>query len=199
MRILAVMLFCLATWIEPAWAESLRLAWEPAPNAAGYVVYRSPVTAWNPVRLNAVPVTSCFFYDGTAEARQSYYYMVSAVDSSGRGVSYSAVLAATTGKYDATSARGIQAVRLMADRTVTPGEMVVLTGTAYDPEERKVSCYWTQILGPNVAIAARSGPVASFLAPYVKADTLLAFALAAAGEDGTTVTDIVQIIVRAGK
>jgi len=59
------------------------LAWDDVPRAAGYNVYRSPVSGGGWVKANASPVAGGSFTDiGLANAR-TYYYIVTALDGSG--------------------------------------------------------------------------------------------------------------------
>jgi hypothetical protein len=69
-----------------AGSEGVRLAWDPnpEPDLLGYFVYRSLYPGIGHVRLNAVPETKITFVDQTISPSVSYYYAVSAVDSSPR-------------------------------------------------------------------------------------------------------------------
>jgi hypothetical protein len=66
--------------------EEVRLAWDPNPESdlLGYFVYRSlhPKTGY--IRLTATPVTTVTYVDQSASPHATYYYAVSAVDSSPR-------------------------------------------------------------------------------------------------------------------
>jgi hypothetical protein len=66
--------------------EEVRLAWDPNPESdlLGYFVYRSlhPKTGY--IRLTATPVTTVTYVDQSASPHATYYYAVSAADSSPR-------------------------------------------------------------------------------------------------------------------
>jgi len=66
--------------------EGVRLAWEanPEPELLGYFVYRSQYSGGGYIRLNAVPITKITFVDKSISPSVTYYYAVSAVDSSPR-------------------------------------------------------------------------------------------------------------------
>jgi len=56
------------------------LAWDAAADAAGYYVYRSPVSGGGYARLNSTPVTGTTYGDDTAANGRWYHYVVTAVD-----------------------------------------------------------------------------------------------------------------------
>ncbi len=59
------------------------LAWDGAPDAAGYDVYRSPVSGGGYARLNDTPLTDTAYTDATVVNGRRYYYVVTAVDDAG--------------------------------------------------------------------------------------------------------------------
>ena len=59
------------------------LGWDPAYDAAGYFIYRSPVSGGGYERLNELPVVGTTFTDGTVANGHWYYYVVTAVDTVG--------------------------------------------------------------------------------------------------------------------
>ena len=59
------------------------LNWDAAPGAAGYYVYRSPVSGGGYERLNASPVLVPVYTDDTVVNGRIYYYVVTAVDAAG--------------------------------------------------------------------------------------------------------------------
>ncbi|MBN1640470.1 MAG: alpha-amylase [Anaerolineae bacterium] len=59
------------------------LSWEPVAGAAGYWVYRSPVSGGGYLRLTGTPVLDAAFLDENAVNGQISYYVVTAVDSCG--------------------------------------------------------------------------------------------------------------------
>jgi len=66
--------------------EGVRLAWDPnsEPDMLGYFVYRSLHLKAGYVRLNATPLATITYIDKTISPHTTYYYAVSAVDSSPR-------------------------------------------------------------------------------------------------------------------
>jgi len=67
-------------------SRGVELRWEPspAPDLAGYRVYRSLAGEASPVRLTTEPVKKPYFVDTQASPGQTYYYSVTAVDTSKR-------------------------------------------------------------------------------------------------------------------
>ena len=66
--------------------EGIRLAWDPNPESdlLGYFVYRSLHPKGGYIRLNDTPATTITYVDKSASPHTTYYYAVSAVDSSPR-------------------------------------------------------------------------------------------------------------------
>ncbi len=59
------------------------LAWSRVSGAAGYNVYRSPLSGGGWVKANATPLTSTSFSDSGLRNAQTFYYIVRALDSAG--------------------------------------------------------------------------------------------------------------------
>jgi hypothetical protein len=64
-------------------AGQVSLSWGAVDGAAGYDVYRSPLTGGGYVRLNDDPVAATSFVDGGVENARTYYYVVRALDAAG--------------------------------------------------------------------------------------------------------------------
>ncbi len=62
---------------------SVDLTWDAVPGAAGYFVYRSPVTGGGYERLTLEPLADLAFRDDTVANGSLYYYVVTAVDHKG--------------------------------------------------------------------------------------------------------------------
>jgi hypothetical protein len=60
----------------------------------GYYVYRSTVSGSSYSRLNSSPTASLKYTDGNVVAGETYYYVVTAVHSSGAESAYSSQIAA---------------------------------------------------------------------------------------------------------
>ncbi|MBP7694652.1 MAG: hypothetical protein KA764_22205, partial [Anaerolineales bacterium] len=63
--------------------STVSLTWNAVAGAAGYNVYRSPVSGGGFVKLNASPVTALSFADSGLENARLYFYSVRALDTAG--------------------------------------------------------------------------------------------------------------------
>jgi fibronectin type 3 domain-containing protein len=71
-------------------SHSVTLSWTASTSTVvGYNVYRSTVSGGPYTLLTSSPVTGTTFTDTTVQARVTYYYVVTAVDSSGNESAYS--------------------------------------------------------------------------------------------------------------
>jgi len=90
---LAVLFFLLIFHPRPADAQSVSLAWDPSPetNIAGYNVYRSEQAgAFSGLPVNGAALVQATTYaDHTVQAGRTYYYVVTAVSTSGEESAYS--------------------------------------------------------------------------------------------------------------
>ena len=82
------------------------------------------------------------------------------------------------------------------DQSVSAGTMVLLSGTASDPDGTIVSYLWEQMGGTMVALSGATDATAMFAAPDVLADETLAFRLTVADDDGAQASASVQVVVR---
>ena len=64
-------------------AGAVDLSWAAAPGAAGYNVYRSPLSGGGYVKANAAPLAGLTFTDAGLENARQYYYVVRALDAAG--------------------------------------------------------------------------------------------------------------------
>ena len=87
------------------------------------------------------------------------------------------------------------AVNAGADQTVTEGAIVVLSGTASDPDGTIVTYAWTQTGGTAVSLAGADSATAMFTAPDVSADATLTFRLTVTDNDGAQATTEVTVSV----
>ncbi|HEY3313173.1 MAG TPA: alpha-amylase family glycosyl hydrolase [Anaerolineales bacterium] len=67
----------------------LDLTWDASAGAAGYNLYRSPLSGGGWVKLNASPIDSTTYSDVTVENTRLYYYVVTALDAAGNESGYS--------------------------------------------------------------------------------------------------------------
>ena len=82
------------------------------------------------------------------------------------------------------------------DQSVDAGTMVILSGTASDPDGTIVSHAWTQTGGTAVLLSGADGAIATFTAPDVSMDETLTFRLTVTDNDGAQANDEVMVVVR---
>ena len=88
------------------------------------------------------------------------------------------------------------AVNAGMDRSVDAGMMVVLTGTANDPDGTIVSYLWEQTGGTMVSLAGATAATAMFTAPDVSIDETLTFRLTVTDDDDATASGVVSVTVQ---
>lgn len=175
-------------------ASSVSLAWTPntETDLAGYWVYRTQTPGTNYVRLNTSVISSPSFVDTTAVAGTTYYYTVSATNTSGlesgKSNEVQAVVPAPPANSPPTANAG-------PDQTAAPGAGVTLTGSGADPNGDALTYAWSQVSGPAVSLGGASSPTASFTAPSVFADTTLVFRLTVNDGKGGVASDDVTVLV----
>jgi fibronectin type 3 domain-containing protein len=69
--------------------SQVSLAWDARTGAAGYNLYRSPLSGGGWVKVNAAPLTVTDFTDTGLRNAQPYYYVVTALDAAGNESAYS--------------------------------------------------------------------------------------------------------------
>jgi len=69
--------------------KNIYISWNRVEGAMGYNVYRTTISHLNYKRLNLTPVLNNFFEDKNLKTGISYYYVVTALDSSGKESNYS--------------------------------------------------------------------------------------------------------------
>jgi hypothetical protein len=175
-------------------ASSVWLAWtaNTETDLAGYWVYRTQTPGINYVRLNTSVITSPSFVDTTAVAGTTYYYAVSATNTSGlessKTAEVQAVIPAPATNHPPTANAG-------PDQTAAPATLVNLTGSGTDPDGDVLTYSWSQIGGPAVGLSGASTSTASFTAPSVAADTTLVFRLAVNDGRGGTASDDANVAI----
>lgn len=72
-------------------AHSVSLTWTASPSSgvAGYNVYRSTVSGNDYTKINTTPVAGLNYVDGTVLDASTYFYVLTAVDSSGNESNFS--------------------------------------------------------------------------------------------------------------
>jgi len=68
---------------------TVSLAWDAVPDAAGYNLYRSPLSGGGWLKVNADPLTGTEFADTGLQNARTYYYVVTALDAPGNESLYS--------------------------------------------------------------------------------------------------------------
>ena len=89
----------------------------------------------------------------------------------------------------------LPAVDAGTDQRVAAGAIVILTGTASDPDGTIASYLWEQTGGTVVALAGAATATAMFTAPDVSADEPLTFRLTVADDDGAQASAEVRVTV----
>jgi hypothetical protein len=84
------------TGVIPPVAHSVALAWNASSSTvSGYNVYRSTVSGSSYAKVNSTLLSGLTYTDGTVQSAQTYYYVTTAVDSSGYESVYSNEVSAT--------------------------------------------------------------------------------------------------------
>ena len=83
-----------------------------------------------------------------------------------------------------------------ADQSVDAGTMVLLSGTASDPDGTIASYLWEQMGGTMAVLSGATDATAMFTAPDVLADETLTFRLTVTDDDGATGSDEVVVTVK---
>ena len=89
----------------------------------------------------------------------------------------------------------LPAVNAGMDQRVVAGAIVILTGTASDPDGTIASYLWEQTGGTMVALAGAATATAMFTAPDVSADVTLTFRLTVVDNDGAQASAEVRTTV----
>jgi hypothetical protein len=178
-----------------SWAESVRLAWDANPEGgvAGYHVYRTLTSGIGYTRLTASPVSVPYYVDGNAVSPGTYYYATTAVDASGNESALSGEIRVVLGNYDPNPQTAMLVVRVNPDAVAEAGQMVMLSGSVWNPESKNLTYTWSQTLGPAVTIIGAANPDACFFAPALTSDATVAFRLTVADGRYSYATDTVQI------
>jgi fibronectin type 3 domain-containing protein len=70
-------------------SHSVTLNWDVSTNAAAYNIYRATTSGGSYTKVNSVPVIDPTYEDTAVQAGLTYFYVVTAVDSSGQESGYS--------------------------------------------------------------------------------------------------------------
>ena len=81
------------------------------------------------------------------------------------------------------------------DQSVNSGSVVVLSGTASDPDGTVASYLWEQTVGTMVSLSGAASTTAVFDAPDVSADEMLTFHLIVTDNEGAQASDDVEVTV----
>ena len=83
------------------------------------------------------------------------------------------------------------------DRSVAANTMVLLSGTASDPDGAIAGYLWEQTAGPMVSLVGAFTATAAFTAPDVSRDETLSFRLTVTDDDGAQASDTVSVAITA--
>ena len=82
------------------------------------------------------------------------------------------------------------------DQSIAAGTMVMLSGTASDPDGTIVAYAWTQTGGAAIPLPGAASAMAAFTAPDVTAAETLTFRLTVRDDEGAQASDEVRVTVR---
>lgn len=99
-RVLPKLMLMFAVF-APAWAQSLKLQWDPSPSpdVKGYNLYRSKASGRGYTRVNSSAVSATSFTDSTLQYDTTYYYVCTAVNQAGLESGYSNEIQAAITPY----------------------------------------------------------------------------------------------------
>jgi len=157
--------------------KRIALDWNDSPETdiSYYNIYRSTTQGAGYSLVGSVAAPESAYTDENLLASVTYYYRVSAVDTSGNESLLSS-------EVDATTAEALENEPPIADAgqpfVVESGEVVTLDGLdSRDPDGDVVAYLWSQSTGSPVTITGDNSPVATFRAPIVHTPMLLVFDL----------------------
>jgi K319-like protein/Big-like domain-containing protein len=151
-------------------AQSVTLAWDANtdPNLAGYRVYRSQQSGVYSSSLNGALLTAASFTDSTVQAGRTYYYVVTAISTTGLESGYSgeaqAIIPLSVTNIAPTANAG-------PDQTITLPATATLTATASDDglPNNTLTYQWTVLSGTGVSLTPTN--TASTKATFTTAGT----------------------------
>lgn len=178
-----------------SWAASVSLQWTPGSetDVSSYRVYRSETSGAGYSRLNSAAVSTATWVDSTVLPGHTYYYVVTAVNTSGMESGFSSQVQAIVPGVVASN--NPPTANAGPDESVSSGKVVVVTGTGSDPDGDPLSFSWAQSYGPAVSIANAQTASMSFTAPIVTVETSLRFVLTVSDGRGGTASNEVGIRV----
>jgi poly(3-hydroxybutyrate) depolymerase len=104
-------------------SNSVTLTWSAASGASGYNVYR------NGARVNASPITSTGYTDGSLAASTTYSYQVSSLGASGESALSAAVSATTKSSWTCTATSASNYAHVQAGRAHDSGGYALANGS----------------------------------------------------------------------
>ncbi len=160
-----------------SWAANVTLEWTPnsESDVASYRVYRSETNGSGYSRIDGGGLSVVKFIDSTVLSGHTYYYVVTAMNSSGLESGRSSQVQATIPQVVVNN--NPPTANAGPDEIVSSGKTVTVTGTGSDPDGDPLSFSWTQSYGPAVTIVNANSASMSFVAPIVTVDTSLRFLL----------------------
>jgi fibronectin type 3 domain-containing protein len=153
-------------------AQSVTLAWDPnIEPVMGYKVYRSEQSgSFNPPSISSL-VGTASYTDATVQYGHTYYYVVTAVSTSGVESGYSNEVQAVVAVVPALVTNKAPTVNAGADQTITLPATATLTATASDDglPNGALTYQWGIVSGSGVSLSATNTP--SIKATFTAAGT----------------------------
>src|SRR5215831_18687449 len=144
-----------------AYGQSIKLAWDPSADSgvAGYNIYRSQQSGSYPsTPLNgAAVIPTTAFNDSNVQSGGTYFYVVTAVNTSGVQSGYSNEIQATAPVLTTTTNKA-PVVNAGADQTITLPAKATLTAAATDDglPNGVLTYSWSVIHGTGVTLSSQT-------------------------------------------
>lgn len=146
-------------WAPSAYAQTIKLAWDPSSDSGtvGYNVYRSQQSGVYPsTPLNgAAVIPSTAFNDSTMQSGATYFYVVTAVNTTGVQSGYSNEIQATAPVLTTNKAPVVSAG---PDQTITLPAKATLTAAATDDglPSGVLTYRWSVVSGTGVTLSSQT-------------------------------------------
>ncbi|RPI25126.1 MAG: fibronectin type III domain-containing protein [Acidobacteria bacterium] len=169
------------------------LTWYPNTESdiVGYKVYRTLTPGNGYVPLTQNPIASTSFDDSAVIEGSTYYYTITAVNSSWLESGFSEEVGVTIPTQNRTPSANAG-----PDKTVPAGAYLTATASGADPDGDPVIFSWSQVSGPAVTVEAAGSSMMSFRAPLASAS--LQFRVTVSDGRGGLASDNMLVQVVAG-
>ncbi|HON00746.1 MAG TPA: fibronectin type III domain-containing protein, partial [Acidobacteriota bacterium] len=180
-------------------ASCVSKAWNASSDSsiAGYRVYRSTKSGSGYTLINSSLCKEPKYEDTNVAPGSTYYYTVTAVNTSGQESPKSnevqaKVPSSSGGTNHPPSANS------GGNQTVGSGATVILAGSATDPDGDALTYLWRQVGGSSISLSGANTPTASFRAPVVTKELKLVFDFVVSDGRGGTDSDRMAVYVKPG-